>query len=193
ILKKIGLTEQTEQGFTLDDIASAVDLETVQPAVKSISRQQTEISTAYTDRPEQDQPVQGSVWLDALQSVLKRVPVLNAVMEEVDHRLMPVLQGRIEGASPDKVFYYKVPDDSIRGFRIMKDDLCFIVPAASPIDGAVMLVERKGKRMLRKVKKLDALSVLLQSYDREYEAEPCALPDLSILGHVLRVEFSLPE
>lgn len=165
----------------------------MQPAVKTVLRQQADTAPAYTDQPKSDDSVQGSVWLDALQSVLKRVPVLNAVMEEVDHRLLPVLQGRIEGASPDRVFYYKVPDDSIRGFRVMQGDLCFIVPAASPIDGAVMLVERKGKRMLRKVKKLDALSVLLQSYDREYAAESCALPDLVFLGHVVRVEFSLPE
>ena len=192
ILKKIGLTEQTEQGFTLDDIASAVDLETVQPAIRPV-QQQAETAAVYTDQPAQDDTVQGSVWLDALQSVLKRVPILNAVMEEVDHRLLPVLQGRIEGASPDKVFYYKVPDDSIRGFRVMRGDLCFIVPAGSPIDGAVMLVEWKGKRILRKVKKLDALNVLLQSYDREYAAEPCALPELTFIGHVVRVEFSLPE
>ena len=31
-----------------------------------------------------------SVWLDALSSVLKRVPVLNAVMKPVDHRLLPI-------------------------------------------------------------------------------------------------------
>ncbi len=193
ILKKIGLTEQTEQGFTLDDIASAVDLETVQPAKQTATRPRADSEPVYTDQSKQEDTVQGSVWLDALQSVLKRVPVLNAVMEEVDHRLLPVLQGRIEGASPDKVFYYQVPDDSIRGFRIMRGDLCFIVPAGSPIDGAVMLVEQKGKRALRKVKKLDAMSVLLQSYDREYAAEPCALPDVAFLGHVVRVEFSLPE
>jgi transcriptional regulator with XRE-family HTH domain len=194
ILKKIGLTEQTEQGFTLDDIASAVDLETVQPAKQMAAmRQRAEAEPAYIDQPKPEDTVQGSVWLDALQSVLKRVPVLNAVLEEVDHRLLPVLQARIEGASPDKVFYYKSPDDCLRGFRILKDDLCFVVPAGSPIDGAVMLVEWKGKRMLRKVKKLDALSVLLQSYDREYEAQPCVLPDVAFLGHVVRVEFSLSE
>ncbi|HPJ01972.1 MAG TPA: helix-turn-helix transcriptional regulator [Candidatus Limiplasma sp.] len=193
ILKKIGMTEQTEQGFTLDDIAATVDLQTVQPKAESRAQQRADAVPAFTDAAKQDDTVQGSVWLDALQSVLKRVPVVNAVMEEIDHRLLPVLQGRIEGASPDKVFYYKVPDDGMRGFRILKDDLCFIVPAASPIDGAVMLVERKGMRMLCKVKKLDSLSILLQSYDREYTAEPCALPDIAILGHVVRVEFTLPE
>ena len=195
ILKKIGLNEHNEQGFTLDDIAATVDLETVKP----INAQPTpkkpekpnETETVYHDQADEKGQVYGSVWLDALTSVLKRVPVYNAVMKEVDHRLIPILDGRIEGASPDKVFYYTVPDDSIRGFRILKDDLCLIVPAGSPIDGAVMLVEHNEHRYLRKVKKLDALNVLLQSYDREYVAEPCALPEANFIGRVVKVEFTL--
>ena len=193
ILRKIGLNEQTEQGFTLDDIAATVDLQTVSAPKRSgiEPHQPKETSTVVYEGEANDETVRGSVWLDALTSVLKRVPVYNAVMEEVDHRLLPVLQGRIEGASPDKVFYYQMPDDSMRGFRILKGDLCFTVPAGSPIDGAVMLVEMKGKRVLRKIKKLDSLTILLQSYDREYAAETCALPDIAIIGHVVRVEFSL--
>ncbi len=193
ILKKVGLNEQTEQGFTLDDIAATVDLETVipkKPAAAEPVAAREAVPVFYEDDKAND-TVSGSVWLDALTSILKRVPVMNAVMKEVDHRLLPVMQGRIEGASPDKVFYYQMPDDSMRGFRILKGDLCFIVPAGSPIDNAVMLLEYKGQRMLRKVKKTDALHILLQSYDREYTAEPCALPDVSLIGHALRVEFSL--
>ena len=192
ILKKMGLNEQNEPGFTLDDIAATVDLATVKPAAEAAPKpaRPAEYAPAYSDAPE-DKNVTGSVWLDALTSVLKRVPVMNAVMKEVDHRLLPILDGRIEGATPDKVFYYAVPDDSMRGFRILKDDLCLIVPAGSPVDGAVMLVAVGAHRFLRKVKKLDALNVLLQSYDREYAAEPCAVPDATFLGRVVRVEFTL--
>ena len=129
--------------------------------------------------------------LSLIHILLKRVPVYNAVLKEVDHRLLPILDGRIEGAAPDKVFYLVAPDDSMRGFRILRDDLCLIVPSGSPIDGAVMLVEHNQHRYLRKVKKLDALNVLLQSYDREYAAETCALPDVNFLGRVVKVEFSL--
>jgi len=199
ILKKIGLNEQTEQGFTLDDIAATVDLETVKPSTaksavtptKNRQPEQQESETVYRDAPDSKDQVMGSVWLDALTSVLKRVPVLNAVMKETDHRLLPILDGRIEGAAPDKVFYYSVPDDSMRGFRILREDLCLMVPCASPVDGAVMLVEHNGHRYLRKIKKQDALTVLLQSYDREYASEPCALPDANFLGRAVKVEFSL--
>lgn len=192
ILKKMGLKEHNEEGFTLDDIAAAVDLETVKPQTVAPRPVAAERAKPESEKVYQsDEQVTGGVWLDALNSVLKRVPVYNAVMKEIDHRLLPILDGRIEGAAPDKVFYLCAPDDSMRGFRILKDDLCLIVPSNSPIDGAVMLVEHNQHRYLRKVKKLDALNVLLQSYDREYAAETCALPDVSFIGRVTRVEFSL--
>lgn len=136
-----------------------------------------------------EESVTGGIWLDALGSVLKRVPVYNAVMKETGHRLMPVLDGKVEGVQPDKIYYYEAPDDSLRGFRIMKEDLCLIAPSGSPVDHAIMLVEYNQHRYLRKIKKLDALNVLLQSYDREYHCETVSLPDLNVIGRVIRVEF----
>ena len=193
ILKKMGLKEHNEEGFSLEDIAATVDLETVSPrkvaAPAKPARAAQDSETVYQSKNEES--VSGGIWLDALTSVLKRVPVYNAVMKEISHRLLPVMDGRIEGAAPDKVFYLSAPDDSMRGFRILRDDICLIVPSNSPIDGAVMLVEYNQHRFIRKVKKLDALHVLLQSYDREYNAETVALPDINFIGRVVRVEFSL--
>jgi transcriptional regulator with XRE-family HTH domain len=193
ILKKMGLNEHNEPDFTMDDIAAAVDLHTVAPAAVSPKKKNpepAEAEIAYSDGKGEKAGAPSGVWLDALTSVLRHVPVYNAVMKEIDHRLLPVLDGRIEGAAPDKVFYFSAPDDAMRGFRILRDDLCLIVPSASPIDGAVMLVDHGGRRSLRKIKKLDAMNVLLQSYDREYSAEPCALPDVSFVGRAVRVEFT---
>lgn len=192
ILKKIGLKEHNEEGFTLDDIAATVDMETISPkktVTASAPKVVKESETVYQSKNEET--VTGGIWLDALTSVLKRVPVYNAVLKEIDHRLLPVLDGKIEGAAPDKVFYLSAPDDSMRGFRILREDQCLIVPSNSPIDGAIMLVEHNQHRCLRKVKKLDALNVLLQSYDREYNAETVALPEIVFIGRVVRVEFSL--
>lgn len=193
ILKKMGLKEHNEAGFSLEDIAATVDLETV-TSTKSVfrpeQREKPESETVYRSQKEETS-VNGGIWLDALSSVLKRVPVYNAVMKEVEHRLLPVMDGRIEGAAPDKVFYFKAPDDTMRGFRILRDDVCLVLPSNSPIDGAVMLVEYQQHKVLRKVKKLNAMNVLLQSYDREYNAEPVALPDVAFIGRVCRVEFTL--
>lgn len=194
ILKSIGLKQQTEAEFTLDDIAATVDLAQVQPrmaaavqAAKKPPKKEAELAAST----EEEEGVAGSVWLDALQSVLKRVPVMNAVMKPVSYQLVPVENGRIEGANPDKVFFYLAPDDSMRGFRIHRGDVVLTVPAQSPVDGAIMLMNYKEHRYLRKVKILDDRNVLLQSYDREYEAETVPVSDIGFLSRCVRVTFEL--
>ena len=195
ILRTIGLREQVEADFTLDDIAATVDLIQVKPNAPAAKPRKPALTRPEEDSAsstaEKDEGVTGSVWLDALSSVLKRVPVMNAVMKPVDFRLLPIQNGRIEGANPDKVFYYLAPDDSMRGFRIHAGDIALMVPAQSPVDGAVMLVEYNSHRFLRKVKKLDAFSVLLQSYDREYDAQTVQLSECSFVGRAVKLEISL--
>ena len=139
----------------------------------------------------EDEGVAGSVWLDALQSVLKRVPVMNAVMKPVSYKLVPVENGRIEGANPDKVFFYLAPDDSMRGFRIHRGDIVLTVPANSPVDGAIMLLNYNEHRYLRKIKVLDDRTVMLQHYDREYEAETVPMNEIGFLSRCVRVTFEL--
>ena len=193
ILKTIGLREQVEADFTLDDIAATVDLLQVQPSKPAAPKApKPALVRPDTEESEQkDEGVTGSVWLDALSSVLKRVPVMNAVMKPVDHRLVPIQNGRIEGANPDKGFYFLAPDDSMRGFRIHAGDVALMVPAQSPVDGAVMLVEYNSHRYLRKIKKLDSFSVMLQSYDREYDAQTVQLSDCNFLGRAVKLEINL--
>ncbi len=190
ILKKMGLTEHNEAGFSLEDIAATVDVGTIAPK-KTVPQKPAAKETETVYQSKAEETVSGGIWLDALSSVLKRVPVYNAVMKEVGHRLLPIMDGRIEGSAPDKVFYLSAPDDSMRGFRILRDDQCLIVPSNSPIDGAIMMVEYNHHRCIRKVKKLDGMNVLLQSYDREYNAETAALPEITFIGRVVRVEFTL--
>ncbi len=190
ILKAIGLKNQNEAEFTLDDIASTVDLVQVQPrmaaAAKKPERKEAEVVASS-----QEETVAGSVWLDALQSVLRRVPVMNAVMKPVSYKLVPLENGRIEGANPDKVFFYLAPDDSMRGFRIHKGDIVLTVPANSPVDGAVMLLTYNEHRYLRKIKVLDDRNVLLQSYDRQYEAETVPISEIGFLSRCVQVTFEL--
>ena len=194
ILKSIGLKQQTEAEFTLDDIAATVDLAQVQPRmaaaaqVKKPQRKEAELAASTVEK---DESVAGSVWLDALQSVLKRVPVMNAVMKPVRYQLVPVENGRIEGANPDKVFFYLAPDDSMRGFRIHKGDIVLTVPAQSPVDGAIMLMNYNEHRYLRKIKILDDRNVLLQSYDREYEAETVPVNEIGFISRCVKVTFEL--
>ncbi len=193
ILKTIGLRQQNEAEFTLDDIASTVDLAQVQPALKKAvaAPKVKEAEKVASTEDDEKEGIAGSVWLDALQSVMKRVPVMNAVMKPVSYKLVPVENGRIAGANPDKVFYYLSPDDSMRGFRICRGDLLLTVPAQSPVDGAIMLVTWKEHRFLRKVKILNDHEVLLQSYDREYEAETVSIHDVGFISRCVQVIIEL--
>ena len=191
ILKAIGLKQQNEAEFTLDDIAATVDLAQVQPKLAEALKKKPEHKEAEKVASSVEESVAGSVWLDALQSVLKRVPVMNAVMKPVSYKLVPVENGRIEGANPDKVFFYLAPDNSMRGFRIHKGDVVLTVPAQSPVDGAVMLMNYNDHRYLRKIKVLDDRNVLLQSYDREYEAETVPISEIGFIARCVSVSFEL--
>ena len=191
ILKAIGLKQQTEAEFTLDDIAATVDLAQVQPKMAEVLKKKPEKKEAELAASSEDEGVAGSVWLDALQSVLKRVPVMNAVMKPVSYKLVPVENGRIEGANPDKVFFYLAPDDSMRGFRIHRGDIVLTVPANSPVDGAIMLLNYNEHRYLRKIKVLDDRTVMLQAYDREYEAETVPVNEIGFLSRCVKVTFEL--
>ena len=191
ILKAIGLKQQNEAEFTLDDIAATVDLAQVQPKLAEALKKKPEHKEAEKVASSVEESVAGSVWLDALQSVLKRVPVMNAVMKPVSYKLVPVENGRIEGANPDKVFFYLAPDDSMRGFRIHRGDIVLTVPANSPVDGAVMLLIYNEHRYLRKIKVLDDRTVMLQHYDREYEAETVPISEIGFLSRCVQVTFEL--
>ena len=147
ILKAIGLKQQNEAEFTLDDIAATVDLAQVQP----------KLAEALKKKPEHKEA------------------------EKV----------RIEGANPDKVFFYLAPDDSMRGFRIHRGDIVLTVPANSPVDGAVMLLNYNEHRYLRKIKVLDDRTVMLQHYDREYEAETVPISEIGFLSRCVQVTFEL--
>lgn len=189
ILRSMGLTEQNEVDFSLDEIAATVDLATLTP--------QRPTQAPQAERPavrvaaSQEAKVESGIWLDALSGVLKAVPVYNAAWQVVDRRMMAIQNGRIEGSVPDKVLYYQAPDDRMGGFRILSGDLVLVVPAQSPVDGAVMLLEWKEHRMLRKIQVLSTSEVLLQSYDRAYQAERASIMDIHFLGRAVRVEIAL--
>ena len=189
ILKTLGTSQRNEAEFSLDEIAATVDLGTLAPAVKSAAPalQKTEQPAA---KP-QSEKEQSGIWLDALSSVLQPVPIMNAGWIQTGRRLVPIQDGKIEGAKPDKVAYFLAPDDSMRAMRIEKGDLVLIVPQTLPIDGAIMLVEYGAHRCLRRIKLLGNSNILLQSGDRELGAESMHISDLKFVGRAIRVEITL--
>ncbi|HHX20691.1 MAG TPA: helix-turn-helix transcriptional regulator [Clostridiales bacterium] len=188
ILRSMGMNEKTEADFTLDDIAATVDLQSALPRVQQAMKKPAAAPAAST---QEQGTVEGSIWLDALSSVLKHVPVYNAVMKEISHRLLPVADGKIEGAPADKVYYFSAPDNAMRGFRVQKGDLVLIVPATAPIDGALMLLETPVGKVLRVTKVMPRFQVMLQTFDQAFESEIANVADLTVIGRAVRLEADL--
>ena len=154
------------------------------PYVLPVKAEETAVHTESTAESK-------DAWLDALGGVVKRVPVVDPRGTVIDHRLLPVIGGKIEGGAPDKVLYYRCPDDSLRGFRVYAGDLLLTVPADRPQEDALMLVLVNGERVVRKIKKLDGTHVMLQSYDREFSGDHVETKSLTILGRCVRLEKTL--
>lgn len=188
ILKVMGLSQQTEADFSLDDIAATVDL---QSAVPQLTRAVEKKEKQPVAEAKADPGVSGSIWLDALAGVLKHVPIYNAVMKEVGHRLLPITNGKIEGANPDKVFYFMAPDNDLRGFRVQRNDIVLVVPAQAAVDGAIMLIQTPLGRMLRKVKRVNDYQAMLQKYDDTFESEIKNFNEITFVGRCVRLEADL--
>ncbi len=188
ILKTLGTSQRNEAEFSLDEIAATVDLGTLapKPAPQPAAKPKAEPEARPQTREEQS-----GIWLDALSSVLKPVPIMNAGWVQVGRRMLPIQDGKIEGAKPDKVVYFLAPDDSMRAMRIEKGDLVLIVPQTLPLDGAIMLVEYGAHRCLRRIKLLGNSSLLLQSGDRDLGAESVHISDIKLVGKAVRVEIAL--
>ena len=132
-----------------------------------------------------------AAWLDALGGVVKRVPVTDENSNVVDHVLVPVVGGKIEGGAPDKVFYFRCPDDALRGYRIFAGDLLLCVPAQKVEDGAISLFLLSGRRVARKANKLDGNRVHLQSYDREFTSQTLPAAEARVLAKCVKLERRL--
>lgn len=191
ILRTLGTSQRSEADFSLDEIAATVDLSTFAPAKPASAPVQPKpVETQPAAKP-QSKEEQSGIWLDALSSVLRPVPVMNAGWIQVSRRMVPIQDGKIEGAKPDKVVYFLAPDDSMRAMRIEKGDLVLVVPQNLPVDGAIMLVEYGAHRCLRRVKLLGNGNILLQSGDRDLGTESVHISDIKLVGKAVRVEIAL--
>ncbi|MCR4620569.1 MAG: helix-turn-helix transcriptional regulator [Clostridiales bacterium] len=139
---------------------------------------------------EQDEE-SSAAWLDALGGVVKRVPILDENGLVIDHMLFPVVGGKIEGGTPDKVTLFRVPDGSLSGFQVRAGDLFLCVPEKTPVDDAFMLVHYGGKRLVRRIKKLDSSHLMLQSYDRELRIDSMLWGEIQLLARCVRLIRSL--
>lgn len=130
-------------------------------------------------------------WLDALGGVVKRVPVMSPDGMVIDHLLTPIVGNKIEGGAPDKVLYYRCPDDMLRGFRVHAGDLLLTIPANKPEDGQLMLVQYKDQRIVRKLLKMDGGRIQMQAFDHEFTAAIGTIQNVKVLGRCVKLERRL--
>ena len=160
-----------------------------EPEVKLRPRPRAYVMPAQDMPANQQKAVDESTdaWLDALGGVVKRVPVMDPKGLVIDHVLTPIIGGKIEGGAPDKVLYFRMPDDSLRGFRVHAGDLLLTVPENRAQDNQLMLVEYKGRRMVRKLLKMDGMRIQMQAFDREFEAVIAPQPEVKVLGRCIKL------
>ena len=172
----------------------STELEVAQePEVKLRPKPRAYVVPIEPAAPEKETAARESsdAWLDALGGVVKRVPIIDPDGVVIDHVLTPIIGGKIEGGAPDKVVYYRCPDNALRGFRVYAGDLLLTIPTNKPEDDALMLVVHKGKRVVRKLLKLDGNRIQLQSFDYEFSAEVVSPLEILIIGKCVKLQRTL--
>ena len=191
--RKIVSDDQAQRILKVLGVANPVSTEldvAAEPEVKLRPRPRAYILPAEeraSEAVERAAAESSDAWLDALNGVVKRVPVMAPDGLVIDHVLTPIVGGKIEGGAPDKVLYYRCPDDALRGFRVHAGDLLLVVPASKAEDNQLMLVEYKGERMVRKLLKMDGGRIQMQAFDHEFTAVFGTIMDVKVLGRCVKL------
>ena len=104
---------------------------------------------------------------------------------------LPVVSNKVEGLAKDKVFYLKIEDNDMSGFRIMKEDLALAFSTQEFEKEGIYFIEYNDKRVVRQIKKLDIDKLLLIGNKGSLVTETVALKNIKILARLIRLEISL--
>lgn len=136
-------------------------------------------------------PVQ-EFWTDALGGLIKSVPVYDYKMDKViDTVKMPVISGKVEGCPKDKVFYIKIEDEDMTGFRISKGDLGLACSGHEAEKDGIYFVEYQNKRFVRNIKRIDSEKLLVVSNKGTISTQVVPIKEIKVLGKLLRIEITL--
>ena len=194
--RRIVSDEQAQRILKLLGASSPVSTEldvAAEPEVKLRPRPRAYVLPLSPESPQQESAARESsdAWLDALGGVVKRVPVSDEQGVVIDHVLTPIIGGKIEGGAPDKVLYYRCPDNALRGFRVYAGDLLLTVPASKPEDDRIMLIVYKGERIVRKLLRLDGSRIQMQSFDSEFHAVVVPAAEVKVVGLCVKLTRTL--
>ena len=194
--RRIVSDEQAQRILKLLGASSPVSTEldvAAEPEVKLRPRPRAYVLPLSPESPQQESAARESsdAWLDALGGVVKRVPVSDEQGVVIYHVLTPIIGGKIVGGAPDKVLYYRCPDNALRGFRVYAGDLLLTVPASKAEDDRIMLICYRGQRVVRKLLRLDGNRIQMQTFDSEFRAEIAPSSEVQVLGRCVRLQRTL--
>jgi SOS-response transcriptional repressor LexA len=104
---------------------------------------------------------------------------------------LPIVSNKVEGHPKDKVFYLKIEDDDMLGFRISKGDLAFAYVSHDIQNNAICLIEYNEEKVIRQIKNLGHNQILLISNKDKLRTETVSAKELRIVARLARIEFQL--
>ncbi len=133
------------------------------------------------------------IWNKAFGDVLRTVPIYDYNFKTIKgHREMAVHSNKIEGFNQDRVFFIEIEDEDMAGYRIQKGDLAFCAAIKEVENNTICLIEYKGIRAVRAIKKLDNTKILILTNSRgDVRTETSTVKDIKVLGKLLKLEINL--
>lgn len=132
------------------------------------------------------------VWTDAFSSVMKKVIIYDySLKKELGSKELPIYSNKVEGYPADKVLYIKVEDNSMSGFRMMKDDIVFGHLVKEVSNNGMFLIEYDNKRVIRQIKSLGGQKLLLIGNYGSAKTETIQVKEAKIIAKLERLEIQL--
>lgn len=132
------------------------------------------------------------VWKEAFGSILKDVPIYKYDLNKIlGTKKLPVIDNKIEGHNQDKVFYLQIDDDDMIGFRIFKGDIAFSHIVSEIDNNCIYLLEYKGERKIRQVRRLDSNKYLLISNSGAVRTETLQKNEMKVIAKLIKLEITL--
>lgn len=132
------------------------------------------------------------VWNQAFGSVLKNVPIYDYSLAQVKgYKQLATASNKIEGHTANKVFYLRIENNDMTGYRIQENDLALCYSIKEIENNSICLVEFNGKRVIRQIKKLDNVKALLISNNGSMRTETANIKEVKAIAKLYRIEFDL--
>ncbi|WP_283706731.1 XRE family transcriptional regulator [Clostridium perfringens] len=132
------------------------------------------------------------VWNQTFGSVLKNVPIYDYSLAQVKgYKQLATASNKIDGHTANKVFYLKIENNDMTGYRIQENDLALCYSIKEIENNSICLVEFNGKRVIRQIKKLDNVKALLISNNGSMRTETANIKEVKAIAKLYRIEFDL--